>query len=360
MKLPKLKIGSLIAETPIVLGGMGIGVSGSKLAAAVANQGGIGVISGVNIGYNEPDFTTNHLQANIRALKKEIRKAKQNSLRGIIGVNFMVAMNKYKEHVKAAVEEGIDIIISGAGLPIELPELVKNTKTKIAPIISSAKAANLITKLWDKKYNTIPDAIVLEGIEAGGHLGFKKKSIEDNNFNLKETLIEIIKTIKPFEEKYNRKVPIIVGGGIFTGADIAEYLEAGASAVQMSTRFVATEECDASKEFKEMYVNAKKEDVEIIISPVGMPGRAVSNEFLNKIKKGIKPKIEKCSNCLKSCNYNEAPYCISQALINSVKGNVKNGLVFAGSNVYKIDKIQTVKQIFKELITESEKLYNKK
>lgn len=358
MNLPKLNIGNLVADTPIVLGGMGIGVSGSKLAAAVANEGGIGVISGVNIGYKEPDFKTNPFKANVRALKSEIRKAKEKSKRGIIGVNFMVAMNKYKEYVKVAIEEGIDIIVSGAGLPTELPEFVKGSKTKIAPIISSPKAARVITKLWDKNYNVIPDAIVLEGIKAGGHLGFKKKELDENTFNLKDTLEGVIKVLKPFEEKYNKKIPIIVGGGIFTGEEIADQLKSGASGVQMSTKFVATEECDASLAFKEMYLNAKEDDVEIIISPVGMPGRAINNPFINSIKNGDVPTIKKCSNCLKTCSIDKTPYCISQALINSVTGNVNEGLVFAGSNVYKIDKMQTVKQIFKELITEAEKNYN--
>lgn len=286
MKLPKLKIGELIADTPLVLGAMGIGVSGSRLAAAFANEGGIGVISGVNIGYNEPDFETNHFLANIRALKREIRKAKENSNRGAIGVNFMVAMNKYREYVKAAVEERVDIIMSGAGLPLELPEFVKGSKTKIAPIVSSAKAANLIAKIWDKDYQVIPDAVVIEGIEAGGHLGFKTKEIAENNFSLKKTLLEVIEVMKPYEEKYHKKVPVIIGGGIYTGTEIAEYIEAGASAVQMSTRFVATEECDAALEFKQMYIHAEKKDVEIIVSPVGMPGRAINNNFLEKLRSG--------------------------------------------------------------------------
>jgi nitronate monooxygenase len=358
MKLPKLRIGNLVIDKPIVLGGMGIGVSGSRLVAAFANEGGLGILSGVNIGYREPDFISNHFKANLRALKREIRKAKENSFNGIIGVNFMVAMNRYKEYVMAAVEEGIDIIVSGAGLPLDLPEFVKDTKTKIIPIISSAKAANLITKLWDKRYNVIPDALVIEGTEAGGHLGFKMEELDKKRFSLKETLRDVMNVLRPFEEKYNKKVPIILAGGIYSGADIAEHLQAGASAVQMSTRFVATEECDAAPSFKDMYVHAKKEDVEFIISPVGLPGRAIHNSFVEKIKNGIKPKMESCSNCLKTCKPGESAYCISQALINAVKGNVDEGLIFSGSNVYRINKIQTVKEIFQEIVTEAEDLYH--
>lgn len=351
MNLPVLKIGDLIAKKPIVLGAMGIGVTKSNLASAVANEGGIGIMSGVNIGYNEPDFKKNTFKANIRALKKEIKLAREKSPKGIIGVNFMVAINNYKEYVKAAVEENIDLIVSGAGLPLELPKFVNNGKTKIVPIVSSSKAANLITKMWDKKFNRIPDAIVVEGIKAGGHLGFKLDQINKNNFNLKNTLLDVMKILKPFEEKYKKKIPVIVGGGIFSKEDIMEQIESGAAGVQMSTRFVATEECDASKEFKEAYINSKKEDIGIIVSPVGMPGRAISNKFIDKIKANIKPKIEKCNNCLKTCSLEKTPYCISQALINSVNGDVDNGLIFAGSNAHRLNKIQTVKSVIKELVT---------
>jgi len=357
MKLPQLKIGDLVAELPIVLGGMGIGISGSKLAAAFANEGGIGVISGVNIGYNEPDFKTNHFMANLRALRREIKKAKADCSQGLIGVNFMVAMNRYKDYVRAAVDEGVDLIVSGAGLPLDLPEFVKGSKTKIVPIVSSARAAGLIAKVWDKNYQVIPDAVVIEGVEAGGHLGFKPDEITAGKFSLKDTLRDVLNVLKPYEEKYQKEVPVIIGGGIYTGEQIAEYLEAGASGVQMSTRFVATQECDAAQAFKDMYINAQKEDVEIIVSPVGMPGRALNNKFLQRLKEGIRPKIQNCSNCLKTCNPETTPYCISQALICAAQGNVDDGVVFCGSNVYKVDKMSTVKQILHELVTEAEKRY---
>lgn len=344
-----LIIRDLVAKVPIVLGGMGVGVTGSKLAAAVAKQGGIGVLSGVNIGYKESDFNTNWLEANLRVLKKEIIEAKNNSLDGVIGVNFMVAMNSYAEHVKVAIDAGVDIIISGAGLPLDLPKLVEGTKTKIAPIVSSGKAAKVITKKWVKTYGKIPDAIVLEGIKAGGHLGFKKDDIDKDDFNIVNTLKDIQKVLKPYEEEFDYHIPIIVGGGVYTKEDMDNLLKEGADAVQMSTRFVATYECDAADEFKQSYIEAEPEDVSIIISPVGMPGRAINNKFVQNLAKGIKPKIEKCNNCLSKCSPATTPYCISKALINSVKGNVENGLIFAGSNVSKVKKMMSVEEIFDEL-----------
>ncbi len=354
MKLPSLDIGNLKIKYPIVLGAMGVGVSRSGLAAAVTNAGGLGVISGVNLGFNEPDFLTNPLEANLRALRNEIRKAKEMTKDGIIGINFMVAMNTYAEHVKEAVKEGIDFIVSGAGIPSDLPALVKGSSTKIAPIISSSKAAGLIAKLWDRNHSIAPDAMVLEGVKAGGHLGFKPKDILDENYDVFSTISEIKKILKPYEEKYNKKIPLIVAGGIFTGSDIKEVLEAGGDGVQMATKFVATAECDASDAFKKAYINATLGDVEIIISPVGLPGRAIHNPFLERVSANDRPKIVKCVNCLKTCTPATTPFCISQALVNAVNGNTDEGLIFSGENVYKVKEMSTVPKIFEELIKEAE------
>jgi NAD(P)H-dependent flavin oxidoreductase YrpB (nitropropane dioxygenase family) len=355
MKLPTLKIGELTAAVPIIQGGMGVGVSLSGLAGAVAAEGGIGVISGAQIGYREPDFEINNMEANLRALKAEIYKAREKCKNGILAVNLMVAMNHYKDSVAAAVEAGIDLIISGAGLPTELPSLIKGFKTKIAPIVSSGKAAAVIAKLWDKKHSYAPDLVVVEGPEAGGHLGF---SLEQLTSEEKPRLIDIVKDViealKPYEEKYNKQIPVIAAGGIFTGKDIAEYINAGAAGVQMATRFVATEECDASLEYKMAYINSEEKDIRLVKSPVGMPGRAISNEFLGRLEEGNIP-VRKCYDCLKPCNPGNTPYCISKALIEAVKGNLKDGLIFTGSNAYRIDKIVKVKELMKQLVEESEK-----
>lgn len=356
MKLPTLDIGSLKIKYPIVLGAMGIGVTRSGLAAAVTNAGGLGVMSGVNLGFEEPDFMDNTLEANLRALRNEIRKAKEMTKGGAIGVNFMVAMNMYAEHVREAVKEGIDFIVSGAGIPSELPGLVKGSSTKIAPIISSSKGARLIAKLWDRNHNMAPDAVVLEGVKAGGHLGFKRDDIINENYDVFKTISEIKIILKPYEEKYQKKIPLIVAGGIYSGEDIAEVLKAGGDGVQMATRFVATKECDASELYKQAYINAVKEDVKIIISPVGLPGRAVQNPFLSKINANNPPKIKRCVNCLKTCDIKTTPYCISQALVNAVSGNVDEGLIFSGENVYKVKEMSTVPEIFEDLLTTLEKL----
>lgn len=334
---------------------MGVGVSLSKLAAAVAKEGGIGVISGVQIGFDEDDFIKNNQEANVRALRKHIQKAKELCKDGILGVNLLAAMKNYKDMAMAAVEEEIDLIISGAGLPLDLPPIVENSKTKIAPIVSSGKAAALICKVWDKKYKRTSDMFIVEGPNAGGHLGFSKEELESaSHKNLEELVVEVVEAIKPYEEKYNVKIPVIAAGGVFTGEDIARYIKLGASGVQMGTRFVATHECDAHINFKNTYVNSKEEDMRLVKSPVGMPGRAVNNEFTKRLDTENVP-VKRCYDCLVPCNPKDTPYCISQALINSVTGNIDEGLVFSGSNAYKVDKIVSVKELIEELVSEAEK-----
>lgn len=360
MNLSPLKIGDLIAKVPIVQGGMGVGVSLSKLASAVANEGGIGIISAVQIGFKERDFKTNNDAANVRGLIKEIRKARELSPKGIIGINMLSAVNNYKEMVKEAVKEKIDIIISGAGLPKNLPDLVKGSKTKIIPIVSSGKAANIITKLWTRKYDYVPDAVIVEGPKAGGHLGFSLDDLVPNSMpSLTDLVNEVIEALKPFEKKYNRKIPVIAAGGIYNGNDIAKYLNIGASGVQMSTRFVTTEECDAHINFKKAYIDSREEDIQIIKSPVGMPGRAIYNSFVKSLEKG-KASIERCYNCLKPCDPRTTLYCISDALIRSVQGDTENGLVFVGSNAYKTDKIVSVKTLMNELVEETKNALKEK
>jgi len=355
MKIPKLDMNGLIAAVPIIQGGMGIGVSAGNLAGAVAREGGVGIIASVNIGYKEPDFVKDTLNANLRAVKSEIRKARLLAPHGIIGINIMVAINHYNEMVRAAAEEGIDLIISGAGLPTKLPELVKDFHTRIAPIVSSAKAATVLLKFWDSHYGRTADMIVVEGPEAGGHLGFSEQELtrNDKQRSLIDITKEVIEAIKPFEEKFKRNIPVIAAGGVYTGEDIAACLKAGASGVQMATRFVATDECDADIKFKLEFVNAKKEDIVIIKSPVGMPGRALNNKFIKKVNE-FGDEIKGCFQCLKGCNPKVAPYCISVALNNAVTGDVDNGLIFVGSNAYRVDKIVPVKELMEELLRDTE------
>lgn len=353
MKIPKLNIGDLTAEVPIIQGGMAVGVSGAGLAAAVAIEGGVGVIAGVDIGYREPDFARDVLGANLRALKNQIGEARRMAPKGIVGINLMVAMNHYGEMARAAAEGGIDLIISGAGLPLKLPDLVKGFKTRIAPIVSSAKAASAILQYWDKHYEQTADLVIVEGPEAGGHLGFSREVLEGRKPPLFELVEEVLETVRPYREKFQKNIPVIAAGGIYTGADIAEYLKAGAGGVQMATRFVATDECDADVRFKEEYVRAKEEDIRIIESPVGMPGRVLDNPFLKRVATQG-DEIKTCFRCLKGCNPKSAAYCISKALIHAVSGDVDDGLVFVGSNVHRIEKIVPVKELMDELVREAQ------
>ncbi|MDZ5253398.1 nitronate monooxygenase family protein [Clostridium sp. LIBA-8841] len=351
MNIKPLTIGNISARLPIIQGGMGIGVSLSNLAGAVAKAGGVGIISGAQPGYLEEDFKKNPLEANLRALKKHIKLAKEKSQNGIIGVNLMVAMNNYAEHVKAAIDSGVDLIISGAGLPSHLPKFTKGSDVKIAPIVSSLKAAKVILKLWDRHHKVAPDMIVIEGPKAGGHLGFTKDSLEEETKNFDSTILDIIKEKSSYEDKYEKKIPVVVAGGIFDGNDIAKYLKLGANGVQMATRFVATEECDANIKFKEAYINCNENNISIVKSPVGMPGRAIRNSFVENTEKE-KSKITHCYNCLIPCNPADTPYCISQALINAVKGDLENGLIFCGENASKVDKIVSVETLMNELENE--------
>ncbi|MBR5508931.1 MAG: nitronate monooxygenase [Lachnospiraceae bacterium] len=359
MKIQPLQIGDLTAKLPLLLGGMGVGISLSGLAGAVAREGGVGIISNAQIGYKEPDFYTNTKEANLRAMKSELEKARELAKKedgtcdGILGFNIMTAAREYGDYVRAAAEYGADIIISGAGLPVSMPEYVAGTNTKIAPIVSSEKAARIILKRWDKRYNRTADLVVIEGAHAGGHLGFKKDELdrmyeEGYDAEYDEEIKKIIACVKEFADKYETHIPVIVAGGIMNAEQAAHVFELGADGIQVSTPFVTTEECDAAPEFKQAYINAKAEDIEIVVSPVGMPARAIHNPFLEKVK-AEKEQITRCFRCLDHCNPKEAPYCITQALIRSVQGDITNGLVFCGDNAQYLDRITTVHEVIENL-----------
>ena len=347
-----LKIGNLIAKLPIIQGGMGVGISMAGLASAVANHGGIGVISTACAGMLEPDLSKNYLEANIRALSNEIQKARQMT-KGILGVNIMVALSNFSDMVKTSLKEGIDIIFAGAGLPLNLPQYLEEShKTKLVPIVSSGRAAALIAKKWIGKFNYVPDAFVVEGPKAGGHLGFKLEQLEDKRFSLENLLKDVIAAIRPFEEDHQKKIPVIAAGGIYTGEDIYKIMELGASGVQMATRFVTTEECDASEEFKNAYINSKKEDIRIIHSPVGMPGRAIENQFVRDVSEGKKHPFGCPYHCITTCKGTESPYCIALALMNARKGLMKHGFAFAGENAHRAVKVIPMKELIRTILEE--------
>lgn len=352
MGFPELKIGNLVSKLPIIQGGMGVGVSLSGLASAVANEGGIGVIAAAMVGITEPDIIADGLKANIRALKREIIKAKEMT-KGVLGVNIMVALTNFGDMVKTAIEEGIDVIFSGAGLPLDLPGYLKGgCKTKLVPIVSSGRAAKILCQKWLQKFNYAPDAFVVEGPDAGGHLGFKPEQIDDPEFCLEKLVKDVIESLRLFEKKLGEKIPVIAAGGIFTGGDIKKFLDLGAAGVQMGTRFVTTDECDADDAFKQTYLEATEKDLVIIKSPVGLPGRAIANDFISKVNQG-KRKPFKCPyHCIKTCDVQRSPYCIAVALSNACKGKLKNGFAFAGKNAFRIKEIVSVKDLIDSLKNE--------
>lgn len=347
-----LKIGEFTAKTPIVQGGMGVGISLAGLASAVAEQGGIGVISSAGLGVIYNEYSKDYNKASIYGLRQEIAKARKVT-KGIIGINIMVALSNFADMVKTAIEEKADIIFAGAGLPLNLPSfLTEGAKTKLAPIVSSARAARLLMTKWFSEYKYIPDAIVVEGPKAGGHLGYKHEQIADNNYSLEAIVPQVVEEVKHFSDQHNCHIPIIAGGGVFTGQDIHTMFSLGADAVQMGTRFVVTKECDASQEFKQTYIDAKEEDVTIIQSPVGMPGRAVNNDFLRRVKDGL-TKPQNCPfNCIKTCDVTHSPYCIMLALYNAYKGRMSHGYAFCGSNAWRCNKILSVKELIDTLKAE--------
>lgn len=387
--LNPLKIGHLVAKRPIIQGGMGVGISLSSLAGAVAKAGGIGIISTAQIGFKRPDFAKNPMAANLKAIHEELKKAREIAPQGILGFNIMVATKEYGQYVKEAVKAGADVIISGAGLPVDMPKFVAEAEselraerrlgvektegaaggesnvrhTMIAPIVSSIKSAQVICRMWDRKHKTAPDFVVVEGPCAGGHLGFSREQLTElgvDTENVHETYKKeeyeaeirgIMQTVKEFADKYKKEIPVIVAGGVYDHADVMRQMELGADGVQVSTRFVTTEECDADPAYKQAYLDAREEDIVIVKSPVGMPGRAIKNMFLERVQEDRIP-VTHCFSCLSHCNPAETPYCITKALINAAEGRIEDALLFCGSNAYRSTKIETVPAVMAELCGE--------
>lgn len=353
MKIPPLEIGDIRVPFPLIQGGMGVRVSLARLAAAVANEGGIGTIAAVGLGDIEAskiDFDN----VSSLALAAEIRRAKSMT-DGPIAINILGVLSNARDLIQTSAREGIKLIVSGASLPLKLPEMVDDATVKLLPIISSGRAADLVLRTWDKRYARTADAVVLEGPLAGGHLGFSFEQLQEpEKYSLSILLPEVLAAIKPFEAKYGRKIPVIVGGGVFTGTDIAEMLVAGASGVQMATRFVCTDECEVSPEFKQAYLDSREDDIIIIKSPVGLPGRAINNKFLRDLEDGKLERLKCPYRCLTTCDIVNARYCIALALTNAYQGNMDRGLVFCGQNAFRVNEIVSVKNLMAELRAEIE------
>lgn len=346
---PSLKIGDLEIKVPIVQGGMGVGISGPSLVTAVANAGAVGVLSSAGMGVDLPEYRKDPLAVSVEVIQKEIRQCKENT-DGVVGINIMVATTYFAQMCEAAMDAGVDIIFAGAGLPTNLPQFKKEgCNTKLIPIVSSGKAVQVLAKKWIKSYGYVPDGFVVEGPLAGGHLGFKEENLTDPAYALENLVKEVVAACVPFEEEYGKKIPVIAAGGVYSGADIDKFLKLGASGVQMGTRFVVTEECDADIAFKNAYLNCKEDDITIIHSPVGMPGRAINNEFLHAVQNGLKHPKACPFHCIKTCKVEESPYCIAMALLNAKRGNVAHGFVFAGHNAYRTDKIVKVQELIDSL-----------
>ena len=348
VNIPTFKIGEL--EFNLIQGGMGVGISMSGLASAVANEGGMGVIASVGLS-EARGLSGEYEEVSARALREEIELAKTKTTHPEnLGVNNMRALTNYPSLVRTSIEAGIRNIISGSAPSLDLPSFVPSDHhVNLIPVVSSAKSAGTILKYWDRKYNYIADAVIVEGSMSGGHQGFKREQIFDPAYALERLVVEVIEAVKPYEQKAGRRIPIIAAGGIFYGGDIKKFNRLGAAGVQMATRFVTTHECDAHINFKQAYIDCKPEDIIIIDSPVGLPGRAIKNKFLEEVIAGRRHPDDCPYYCLIPCQQNAAPYCIARALVNAQKGNLDEGFVFCGSNAWRCKEIVSVAQVFKDL-----------
>jgi len=343
--IPTLKIGNLEINPPIIQGGMGVRVSRAGLAAAVANEGCAGVIASVGLGDYENNPASKFVEVNNDALRAEIAIARSQS-KGIIGCNVMVVLSNYEDMLQVCAEENVDLVISGSGLPLDLPKFFVGKDTKLIPIVSSARALNIICRKWKQNFNRMPDAVIVEGPMAGGHMGY---SYDDVTNNKTLTLEEIVVEVVAFANALETPIPVIAAGGVFDGADIVKFLKLGASGVQMATRFVCTDECDVDIKFKQAYLDAKEGDITIINSPVGLPGRVLKNDFVDRVKNGETVPFKCRFRCLRSCDPKTVPYCIAKVLGDASRGNMENAFVFAGSNAYRCTEIVSVKTLVNQL-----------
>ena len=351
--MKSVQIKNKLLQIPIIQGGMGVGISLSSLAGNVMKQGAMGVLSAAHPGYKNDNFEKQSLQVNLKAIEEHVLKAREISEnKGLLGINIMCASKDYEKYVKQAEACKVDCIISGAGLPLHLPSMISDHNILLAPIVSSGKAISLICRMWDKRYSKTPDFVVVEGVKAGGHLGFKEHDVLNETCESLEKILKDVKNeIKQFEEIYDKKIPVFVAGGIFDGKDIAKFLTLGADGVQMGTRFIPTYECDCDDKLKQAIILSEESDIKIVKSPTGFPGRALNNDFVKNLKDIIK--ITKCFNCLTPCNPSDTPYCISEALINAVKGDINKGLLFVGSNAHRIKEMCSVSALINELVIET-------
>lgn len=358
-KLKPLIIGDLEIKIPIIQGGMGVRVSTSSLAVSVANCGCGGTIASVGLAPDTEETKADVFKACREHLQKEIRSARRLS-DGVIGVNIMVALSNYEDMVRTTVKEKADYIISGAGLPISLPEFTEGSSIKLIPIVASARGAKLLLKTWKRRYNRVPDAFVVEGALAGGHIaGYSLEELKSlkgkmgSESLLENTVKDVLGLVGEYEKEYGVNIPVIAAGGIYDGKDVSKFLKIGAKGVQIGTRFVATFECSVADEFKQLYIKANEDDLVCIQSPVGMPARAIRTKFLDEILRGERKEFTCKYQCLRTCDPATVQYCIAKALIDAVEGDIDNAVVFAGTNVSRVKKIVFVKELIDEIVGET-------
>jgi len=346
-----LTIGRHSAPFPLIQGGMGVRISGGRLAGHVARCGGIGLVATAGIGLNSPHYDgKNFFTADPLALRDEIAKAYAIAPQGVVGTNCMVAVTNYDTMVRTSCEAGAKVIVSGAGLPLNLPELTADfPEVALVPIVSSVKAAELIARKWHKGWGRLPDAVVVEDPDtAGGHLGEKLENIGSGEYDQYAT----VRGVKEyFRQEWQCEVPVIAAGGIWDRADLLHALEQGADGVQMASRFVCTEECDAADAYKQAYLDCRQEDIGLVMSPAGLPGRAIKGNIEKVRQRDIELDVRCPSGCLKKCAYKagQERFCIVHALDRAQRGDTETGLIFCGSNAWKSDRITTVQAIFDEL-----------
>jgi len=356
--LPPLKIRNITVEFPIIQGGMGVGISWDKLAGAVARAGGMGTVSSAGTGYWNTDKvrlingrplkpTNFHHSGNLKAI---IQSAKQISGgKGAVGVNILCALTDYERQVKDAVEGGTQYIISGAGLPLRLPEFAGGADVALIPIVSSPRVVDLLCKRW-KRQGRLPDAIILEGPKSGGHQGYTYDQCFEPEYQLENMTPRVLQACKAWGN-----IPLIVAGGIWDKKDIDHFMDMGCAGVQMATRFIGTHECDAHSTFKQVIINSKQSDIRLIKSPVGYPARGiVTTPLVQRVLAGHRPKITCISNCVTPCNHgqesNLVGYCIADALGDSQRGAMETGLFFSGSNGYRVKRLESVQELMEKLV----------
>ncbi|MBD3379607.1 MAG: nitronate monooxygenase [Candidatus Omnitrophica bacterium] len=346
-------------KVPIIQGGMGVRVSTAPLAAAVAECGAAGTIASVGLPPDTPENRADVPKSSREHLKKQIRQARSLT-DGVIGVNIMVALSNYEDMVRTAAGEGADFIISGAGLPVSMPEFAEGSETRLIPLIASARGLKVLLRTWERRYKRLPDAVIVEGPLSGGHIaGYSLEELKDPGHKmrkdnvLEKALQDVIELVGEYGKRFNKHIPVIAAGGVFDGKDMARFFRLGAEGVQIGTRFVATDECSVAEEFKQLYLASGEKDLVFVQSPVGMPARVIKTKFLEDVLRGEKKDFNCNYRCLRTCDPSTVQFCIAKALIDAAEGDIDNAIVLAGANIERVTRIMPVRELISEIMAEA-------